>query len=348
VHTATGADEVAPSLPAKPPRLLHAEARLRHFERPEMNQKFDRDRGQACEPAGRTAAGAIRYAKWMPSTMRIVPAEHARGQQREDEQQAFAGGSAASAGAAAALSQLQEIAHLPIFTTNSGKGSVDESHPLSCGVLGALTGPRSLGQRTRGILDEADVVLLVGTRANQNGTDSRRLVPPAAALNHIDIGPQAIGRNNQALRLVGDAATTLEVLHGALQTRDIDSRRARRPDLERRIAAASQAFDTDRAPLAEPNSAPIRPERIMRDLQDVLAPETTVVAGASYSSMSVVGRLRRLRAGMCFITSRGLAGFGWGLPLAIGAKLACPGARSSPSLVTRGAHSSAENRTDGS
>jgi acetolactate synthase I/II/III large subunit len=280
--------------------------------------------------------------------MRTVPAEHARGQQKEDEQQAVAGGSAASAGAAAALSQLQEIAHLPIFTTNSGKGSVDESHPLSCGVLGALTGPRSLGQRTRGILDGADVVLLVGTRANQNGTDSRRLVPPAAALIHIDIDPQAIGRNYQALRLVGDALTTLEVLHGALQTRDIDSRRARRPDLERRIAAASQAFDTDRAPLAEPNSAPIRPERIMRDLQDVLTPETTVVADASYSSMWVVGRLRGLRAGMCFITPRGLAGLGWGLPLAIGAKLACPGARSSPSLVTRGAHSSAENRTDGS
>jgi acetolactate synthase-1/2/3 large subunit len=56
----------------------------------------------------------------------------------------------------------------------------------------------------------------------------------------------------------------------------------------------------------------------------VLTPETTVVADASYSSMWIVGQLRALRAGMRFITPRGLAGLGWGLPLAIGAKLARP------------------------
>jgi acetolactate synthase I/II/III large subunit len=63
---------------------------------------------------------------------------------------------------------------------------------------------------------------------------------------------------------------------------------------------------------------------MMKDLQDVLTPETTVVADASYSSMWIVGQLRALRAGMRFITPRGLAGLGWGLPLAIGAKLARP------------------------
>jgi acetolactate synthase I/II/III large subunit len=236
----------------------------------------------------------------------------------------IAGGGAVSTGAAAALSQLQELAHLPVFTTNMGKGSVDERHPLSCGVLGALTGPRSLGRRMRAVLDEADVVLLVGTRTNQNGTDSWRLIPSAAAVIHIDIDPQEIGRNYQALRLAGDAATTLEALREALQARDIGHRRTRRPELEQRIAAAWRAFDIDRAPLTESNGVPIRPERIMKDVQDVLTPETTVVADASYSSMWVVGQLRGLRAGMRFITPRGLAGLGWGLPLAIGAKLARP------------------------
>ena len=236
----------------------------------------------------------------------------------------LAGGGAASASAAAALSRLQDTAHLPVFTTNMGKGSVDDFHPLSCGVLGTLTGPRSLGRRMRPLLDEADVVLLVGTRTNQNGTDSWRLIPPAAELIHIDIDPEEIGRNYQALRLVGDATTTLEALCKALQARDLGPRRQRRREVEVRVAAAWRAFDIDRSPMRESSSRPIRPERIMKSVQDVLTPETTIVADASYSSMWVVGQLRALRAGMRFITPRGLAGLGWGLPLAMGAKLARP------------------------
>lgn len=58
----------------------------------------------------------------------------------------MAGGGALSQGAPAALAALQELASLPVFTTNMGKGAVDEHHPLSCGVLGALTGPASLGR----------------------------------------------------------------------------------------------------------------------------------------------------------------------------------------------------------
>ena len=236
----------------------------------------------------------------------------------------MAGGGAVSVDAVLALSRLQELAHLPVFTTNMGKGSVDEFHPLSCGVLGALTGPRSLGRHMRPLLDKADVVLLVGTRTNQNGTDSWRLIPPTAELIHIDIDPEEIGRNYEALRLVGDAATTLDALWEALRARDLGYLRSRRSDLERRIAAGWQAFDIDRASLRESNGRPIRPERVMKAVQDVLTPETTVVADASYSSMWIVGQLRALRGGMRFITPRGLAGLGWGLPLAIGAKLARP------------------------
>lgn len=62
----------------------------------------------------------------------------------------------------------------------------------------------------------------------------------------------------------------------------------------------------------------------MAELQLLLTSGTIVVADASYSSMWIVGQLRALRPGMRFLTPRGLAGLGWGLPLAIGAKLARP------------------------
>ena len=236
----------------------------------------------------------------------------------------LAGGGAVSPAAAGALSRLQEAAHLPVFTTNMGKGAVPEGHELSCGVLGALNGPLSLGRRTKPILEEADVVLLVGTRTNQNGMDSWRLISPRARVIHIDIDPNEVGRNYEALRLVGDAASTLQALTEATLQRNLERRRGGRPLLAQRIAAAWMAFDQDRSALSDSNGAPIRPERVMKELQRRLSPETIVVADASYSSMWVVGQLRGLRAGQRFVTPRGLAGLGWGLPLAIGAKLACP------------------------
>jgi acetolactate synthase-1/2/3 large subunit len=258
----------------------------------------------------------------------------------------LAGGGGLSPGAPAALARLQELASLPVITTNMGKGAVDEHHPLSCGVLGALTGPASLGRHTRGLLTEADLILEVGTRNNQNGTDSWRLIPDTAKLIQIDIDPQEIGRNHEAIRLVGDAAETLGALCDALMRLDLALRRACRPKLEARIADAWAQFEAIRRPQTGRNSGAIRPERVMAELQPLLTPETIVVADASYSSMWVVGQLRGLAPGMRFLTPRGLAGLGWGLPLAIGAKIARP---ASPVIAVVGdggfAHAWAELET---
>jgi len=257
-----------------------------------------------------------------------------------------AGGGVASPAAAAAIAKLQDTAHLPVFTTNMGKGVVDETHPLSAGVLGALVGPRSLGRHTLPILQESDLIILVGTRTNQNGTDSWRQIPASARVIHIDVDPQEIGRNYEATRLVGDAAATLEAIGAALEKVDLSARRDGRERLVKRIATAWKSFEEERSVFSGSNGSPIRPERVMRELQVRLTPETIVVADASYSSMWVVGQLRGRAAGQRFITPRGLAGLGWGLPLAIGAKLARP---ASPVIALVGdggfAHSWAELET---
>ncbi|WP_163266159.1 acetolactate synthase catalytic subunit [Chelativorans alearense] len=258
----------------------------------------------------------------------------------------MAGGGAMSLGAPEALSRLQNTAHLPVATTNMGKGAVDETHPLSLGVIGSLTGPGSLGRHSKQLLREADVVLLAGTRTNQNGTDSWRSIPRSARIIHIDIDPLELGRNYEALRLVGDAAETLNALTSALECRDLSLRRAGRNALERRIARFRSTFEAERSKVAAGDAKPLRPEQIMAELQRCLTPRTTVVADASYSSMWVVGQLTAHAAGQRFLTPRGLAGLGWGLPLAMGAKLAAP---SDPVIALVGdggfAHSWAELET---
>ncbi|MER8880897.1 acetolactate synthase catalytic subunit, partial [Mesorhizobium sp. M0684] len=258
----------------------------------------------------------------------------------------MAGGGALSVGAPAALAKLQEIASLPVFTTNMGKGAVNEFHPLSCGVLGSLVGPTALGRFTRELHEEADIILQVGTRNNQNGTDNWRLIPSTAKIIQIDVDPQEIGRNYEAVRLVGDAAETLDALNEVIATLDLSARSKARPALEARIADAWKKFEEVRARLVGQNSGPIRPERVMAELQKLLTPETIVVADASYSSMWVVGQLRGTQEGARFLTPRGLAGLGWGVPMAMGAKVARP---ASPVIALVGdggfAHSWAELET---
>lgn len=223
---------------------------------------------------------------------------------------------------------LQAAAHLPVMTTVMGKGCVDESHPLSLGVAGYNLGPLSPARYLRPLIEAADVVMLIGTRTNQNGTDSWALYPGGAKYIHLDIDPVEIGRNYEALRLAGDAKLTLAALVEKLR-----GRRKSDPDLERTIAEARAEHAADIAPLLQSDASPVRPERMMADLQQVLTPDTIVVADASYSTVWVVCYLRALKSGMRFITPRGLAGLGWGLPLALGAHVARP---ESPILCVAG------------
>lgn len=237
----------------------------------------------------------------------------------------IAGGGVHASDAASAVARLQEVASLPIATTVMGKGSTDERHPLSVGIVGYFMGTRGRTRHLRSLVTDADVVLLVGNRTNQNGTDSWQLYPPNATYIHIDVDGQEIGRNYEAdIRLVGDARLTLDALSDALATKDLARRKAARPDLERRIAEGHRAFEADMKRVVDLDQAPVRPERLMRDLDTLLTPETIVVSDASYSSIWIANFLTSQKPGMRFITPRGLAGLGWGLPYALGAKTARP------------------------
>jgi acetolactate synthase-1/2/3 large subunit len=238
----------------------------------------------------------------------------------------IAGGGVHLSGAAQALAELQERCHLPVATTVMGKGSVAETHPLSLGVAGYFMGD---GSRTRDLLpmiQAADVVLLVGTRTNQNGTDTWRLLPRAATYIHIDVDGTEIGRNYEAVRLVGDAKLALEALSKALDGQDLSKRRQARAAVAQQIRAAHDA----QCAMIEPVLAmdtPVRPERLMHELDGLIDERTIVVADASYSSIWIANYLTARAAGARFITPRGLAGLGWGLPMAIGAQMAAPDRR---------------------
>lgn len=235
----------------------------------------------------------------------------------------IAGGGVHSSRAYEALARLQKLG-LPVATTVMGKGAVAETDPLSLGVVGYFMAPGSRSSHLRDMVSGADVVLLVGNRTNQNGTDSWSLYPENAAFIHLDVDGTEVGRNYEATRLVGDARLTLEALADALESRDLTALKARRPQVEAQIAAGLGAAREELPGLVDLDKAPLRPERMMADLDKVLPEDAIVVADASYSSIWIANGLTARKAGQRFLTPRGLAGLGWGLPFAIGAKVARP------------------------
>src|SRR4051794_601552 len=73
----------------------------------------------------------------------------------------MAGGGVHLSGAYDELAAIRDIAHLPIVTTTMGKGVIDESHPLSIGVVGYVMGRGARSFGLRDMIDRTDVVLLV-------------------------------------------------------------------------------------------------------------------------------------------------------------------------------------------
>ena len=235
-----------------------------------------------------------------------------------------AGGGVHLSDAAGELAALQEQASLPVATTVMGKGSVSERHPLTLGVVGYLMGHRGATTDMRELVTGADVVLLVGTRTNQNGTDSYTLFGPQARFIHIDVDPMEIGRNFEAHRVVGDAKLALRALARQLGLLDLARRHGARAGVERAIADGRAAYQESATPVLASDATPMRPERTMAELARVLSDRSIVCADASYSSVWVANYLTAERAGTRFLTPRGIAGLGWGMPMAMGAKVAAP------------------------
>lgn len=148
----------------------------------------------------------------------------------------------------------------------------------------------------------------MGTRTDQNATDSWTLYPSDAVFAHIDMDSGEVGRNYEAIRLVGDARLTLEALADVMKTMDGGKRRTARAALEARIAAGRAAHDAEMASFLSNAGEPLHPAQVMAALQAVLTPESIVVADASFSSIWATNNLVSLRSGMRFITPRAWPG----------------------------------------
>lgn len=134
---------------------------------------------------------------------------------------------------------------------------------------------------------------------------------------HLDVDPQEPRRNYRAsIPLVADAKLGLEAVLSAVGARSADP-----------WAGDSLVRMEDR-PFTEPagDTGALHPAAIMAEIQRSVDDDTLVVADAGYCAAWALDALRFRAPGRRFLAPGGYGTLGYGLPAAIGAKLATPSA----------------------
>ncbi|MDE2837962.1 MAG: thiamine pyrophosphate-binding protein [Chloroflexota bacterium] len=240
-----------------------------------------------------------------------------------------AGGGVVLSRAWDALLSVAEAGRIPVATTLSGKGSFPERHELSAGPtggFGGMGGPLGRARIARKIVNDSDVVLLVGTRTNEMATNRWTVPDPAATIIHMDVDPEEPGRNyDTAVAIVSDARLGLEALAESLGTRAVSSPASREARVDE-IRGLMDQWHADIKGFAESEDVPINAARVVHEVERFVDENTILVSDGSNSFVFGTNNIL-VDAGATFISPRGTGAIGTGLPMAIGAKLAAPDKR---------------------
>ena len=267
-----------------------------------------------------TQEGHDRYPAWRSGADPAAVAAAADAIVRARRPVFVCGGGVIAADATAVLAEVATLLNVPVCTTVSGKGSLADTHPLSVGVVGLNGGVVA----TRAVMQQADLIIFVGCRAGSTTTERQTQPSRNVAIVHIDVDPTAVSANYQtAHALVGDARLVLEALLEEVRRRLPDPA-ARDFDGRAVTARARQAKFEAFQRLADGHERPIRPERVVAELNRLLPRDAIVVADPGTPCPYLSAYYQLQESGRHFFTNRAHGALGYSLPAAVGAWFAQP------------------------
>ncbi len=215
----------------------------------------------------------------------------------------------AGGGARGAVHQVRALADhgVPVLTTVNGKGILDETHPAALGASVRLPAAHRA-------MNDADLLIVVGSELGDSDLWGGVVSPGkqgGRTVVRIDLDAAQLHKNVTAdLDVVGDAAVVLGAVVAALRA---DGAEPRAVD-----TSARAAIDAEAAADAGPWAA-------VQDSLRAALPADTVVAGDS-SQVTYYGTVHHwpFTPANRLLYPTGYATLGYGLPAAIGAKLADP------------------------
>ena len=222
---------------------------------------------------------------------------------------------------AKAWKQLQELAELleaPVGTSNPGKSAFDETHPLSLGA-GSTTHSKAF----YAMLQKADVVFGVG--CSWTATPFNMQMPKGKKMLHLTLDAADVNKDIASSHaLIGDAGLALDMLIAEVKSRLKSKPHGRDGKIIREIAALHEEWMGVWTPRLTSNQAPLTPYRVIWDLLNTVDVANTIVTHDSGSPRDQLVPFWRCKTPRSYIGWGKSTQLGYGLGLAIGAKLAAP------------------------
>jgi len=233
----------------------------------------------------------------------------------------YVGGGILLADAAEEMREFAERLSLPVAHTLMGKGALPDDHPLILGMTG-FWGTKFINDKCKG----ADWILGLGTRFSEADCSSWEndytFSFPPTKLIQIDIDPAEIGRNYPVeIGAVADLKQALRVLNRV--ARKLAPKGVERDKLLAEMARNRKAFVAGNAKAMMSDAWPMRPERILADLREVLPRDAILCTDVGWNKNGVGQQFPIYTPGSIF-TPGGFATMGFGSPAALGAKVALP------------------------
>ena len=222
---------------------------------------------------------------------------------------------------AQAWDQLQALAEewqIPVTTSLEGKSAFNETHPLALGS-GGRANPRTV----KTFLNEADVILGIGCSFALTGFGVP--MPRGKTIIHATLDPMDLNKDVEAQHaLIGDAQLALAALREALADRDHGPAERRRGAVQKRIKELKAAWLAEWQAKRNNNSAPINPYRVLNELQQTVDIDNTVITHDAGSPRDQLSPFWESTTPLSYIGWGKTTQLGYGLGLAMGAKVAQP------------------------
>lgn len=220
----------------------------------------------------------------------------------------LAGGGISYAEAATELNEFAERYQIPVVTSLLGQGTIATSHPLFLG-MGGMHGSFAANIA----MTEADFMISIGSRFDDRLTGNPKTFAKNAKVAHIDIDPAEIGKIISAdIPVVGDAKKALQMLLAEPTVHN---------NTEKWIEKVTK--DKNRVRSYDKKERVVQPQAVIERIGELTNGDAIVVTDVGQHQMWTA-QYYPYQNERQLVTSGGLGTMGFGIPAAIGAKIANP------------------------
>ena len=216
------------------------------------------------------------------------------------------------------LKELAELLGAPVTTSLAGKSAFPEDHPLALG-----SGGRAIPKPVHHFLQKTDLILGIGCSFTRTGFGVK--IPEGKRVIHATLDPADINKDVPVeTALVGDAGLILDGLVAAVRDRSNGASDERTAAVTGEISAVKTEWLEAWKSKLTSDEVPMTPYRVISDLLHTVDVENTIITHDAGSPRDQMSPFWQSVAPLTYIGWGKTTQLGYGLGLAMGAKLARP------------------------